>query len=202
MTTTLERPAVNAGIRKTREFSRWHEACMEHLLLESGLTITYEPLMSGKTPDLLVRAPGGAPFIIECIARLPDPEHADEMERTGCHVCNGNIGDLHANVYSRLAEALDHNELILGDLMEQGGIPEPFIAKEKAQAVVDASRKAGLDAHQLTAICEAMLWDEEELQVHRPVPKTKTARKLLRTAEKAGFDPGAVDQMAHFLQGQ
>ena len=101
-----------------------------------------------------------------------------------------------------VAEALDHNELILGELMEQGGIPEPFIAKEKAQAVVDAGRKAGLDAHQLTAICKAMLWDEEELKVHRPVPKTKNARKLLKAAGKAGFDPEAVDQMAHFLQGE
>ena len=104
MTTTLERPQAKAETREAREFSRWHETCMEHLLLQSGLTVTYEPLMSGKTPDLLVRAPGDAPFIVECIARLPDPEHADEMERTGCHVCNGNIGDLHANVYSRLNE--------------------------------------------------------------------------------------------------
>ena len=101
-----------------------------------------------------------------------------------------------------VAEALYHNELILGELMEQGGIPEPFIAKEQAQAVVDAGRKAGLDAHQLAAICEAMMWDEEELKVHRPVPKTRTARNLLKAAEKAGFDPEAVDQMAHFLQGQ
>ena len=105
-------------------------------------------------------------------------------------------------IIQAVAEAIDHNELILGELMEQGGIPEPFIAKEKAQAVVDAGRRAGLDAHQLTAICEAMLWDEEELKVHRPVPKTKHARRLLRVAEKAGFDPEAVDQMAHFLQGE
>ena len=104
MTTTLERPRVNAGPRQARDFSRWHEKCMEHLLMQSGLTVTYEPLMLGKTPDLLVRPPGNAPFVIECIARLPDPDHADEMERTGCHVCNGNIEDLHTNVYSRLDE--------------------------------------------------------------------------------------------------
>ena len=104
MTTTLERPAIQTGPRQSREFSRWHERCMEHLLLESGLTVQHEPSISGKTPDLLVKPLRGIPFVIECIARLPDPAHADEMERTGRHVCNGNIGALHANVYSRLDE--------------------------------------------------------------------------------------------------
>ena len=105
--TTLERPRGKPKRRNrtecaSREFSRWHEDTVENLLPESGLSVSREPRLPGKTPDLLVRPEGAEPFIVECIARLPDPEHAREMEEHGTHVCSGDIAGLHANVYSRL----------------------------------------------------------------------------------------------------
>ena len=88
-----------------------------------------------------------------------------------------------------VAEALDHNELILGDLMEQGGIPEPFIAKEQAQAVVDAGRKAGLDAHQLTAICEAMLVGRGRTESPPTRPKDQERAKAAQGRRKSRVRP-------------
>ena len=102
MTTTIERTETRDTCREALEFSRWHEECVTHLLVESGLQVVREPEIMGKTPDILARGPDAKPFVIECIARLPDPAHLDEMERYGHHVCNGNIDELHANVYSRL----------------------------------------------------------------------------------------------------
>ena len=102
MTTIMARPGTKTGPKQSRDFSRWHEECMEHLLTQSGLSVTREPNMAGKTPDLLVQGKAGQPFVVECIARLPDPQHAAEMDATGHHVCNGGICELHANVYSRL----------------------------------------------------------------------------------------------------
>ena len=101
MTTTAP-PRVRRKPGKSREFSFWHEQGIEHLLTSSGLDVRREPKMDGKTPDLLVTGPDGMPFVIECIARLPDPAHAQEMQLTGMHVCEGGIHSLHANVYSRL----------------------------------------------------------------------------------------------------
>ena len=90
--------------QEAKEFSDWHERCVEHLLHQSGHHVKREPLMMGKTPDLLATPPGGQPFIVECMARLQDPEHAREMAQQGWHDCDGNIRELHRNVYSRLDE--------------------------------------------------------------------------------------------------
>ena len=90
--------------QEAKEFSDWHERCVEHLLQQSGHRVKREPLMMGKTPDLLATPPGGQPFIVECMARLQDPEHAREMALKGWHNCDGNIRELHRNVYSRLDE--------------------------------------------------------------------------------------------------
>lgn len=104
MTTTIPPLAqVEARTREAREFSLWHEQCVERLFTESGALVVREPEILGKTPDLLVQPHNGTQhFVVECIARLPDPNHAAEMEERGWHLCGGNIQDLHANVYSRL----------------------------------------------------------------------------------------------------
>ena len=101
MLTTLLKPTSPLP-QEAKEFSDWHERCIEHLLQHSGHDVKREPLMMGKTPDLLAETPAGKPFVIECIARIKDPEHARETAQQGCHDCNGNIHELHRNVYSRL----------------------------------------------------------------------------------------------------
>lgn len=75
---------------------------MEQLLTNAGLQVQREPLILGKTPDLLVSRPPSHPFIVECIARLPVPSHAEEIAQYGYHFCQGNIADIHQNLYSRL----------------------------------------------------------------------------------------------------
>ena len=114
LTTTLEyRPTPQP--HEALEFSNWHERCVEHLLHKSGLEVQREPLICGKTPDLLVTPPQGNPFIVECIARLQDPSHAIELTEHGWHYCGGNIRDLHQNIYSRL----DHKATKYRDIAEQ-----------------------------------------------------------------------------------
>lgn len=102
MTTLITPAEVKQGPRKARDFSKWHERTIEGLLTHSGLNVRSEPNMDGKTPDLLATPQEGQQFVVECIARLPDPRHAAEMEQNGFHVCDGDIGSLRANIYSRL----------------------------------------------------------------------------------------------------
>ena len=99
---TVFTPRRPAQPQQALEFSQWHERCIEHLLIRSGLDVEREPLMMGKTPDLLATTPAGEQIVIECIARLQDPRHAVELTATGVHCCDGNIRELHLNIYSRL----------------------------------------------------------------------------------------------------
>ncbi len=89
---------------EVNEFSDWHERCIEHLMRQSGFQVIREPLIQGKTPDLLVIPEQNQPFIIECLARLQDPSHAMELTHNGWHFCDGNIRELHQNIYSRLEQ--------------------------------------------------------------------------------------------------
>ena len=114
MTTTLQRHTTHP--HEAREFSDWHERCIEHLLIESGSEVQREPLIRGKTPDLLVTPPQGKPIVIECIARLQDPSHAIELTEQGWHFCGGSIKELHQNVYSRLDEKATKYREIAEDL--------------------------------------------------------------------------------------
>ena len=95
-------PTVGARPQESREFSQWHEDSIEHLIRRSGHRVEREPRIDGKTPDLLVSPELGEPLIIECVARLQDPEHVRDMERHGHHICGGNIRHLHQNIYSRI----------------------------------------------------------------------------------------------------
>ena len=95
-------PRHAARPHEALEFSQWHERCIEHLLTQSGLNVQREPEILGKTPDLLATTPSGQQVIIECIARLQDPAHAMQLTETGWHCCDGNIRELHQNIYSRL----------------------------------------------------------------------------------------------------
>ena len=92
-----------ATTTESSEISEWHEQCMEWLLRRSGLTVVREPHIKGKTPDLLVTQPSGQDVIIECLAKLEDPTHAEEKRR-GPHTCGGDIKDLHGLLYSRVKE--------------------------------------------------------------------------------------------------
>ena len=112
MTTTLQRHTTHP--HEAREFSDWHERCIEHLLIESGSEVQREPLIRGKTPDLLVTPPQGKPIVIECIARLQDPSHA--ISEQSWHLCGGSIKELHQNVYSRLDEKATKYREIAEDL--------------------------------------------------------------------------------------
>ena len=126
--TTIIPNRYTAQPHEAKEFSDWHERCIEHLLDRSGLQVQREPQILGKTPDLLVTPHQGAPFIIECIARLQDPTHAIEMPEHTLHFCDGNIKELHHNVYSRL----DHKATKYRDIAEQ--TPMPYVI-----ALYDAS---------------------------------------------------------------
>lgn len=114
MTTTLQRPTTHP--HEAREFSDWHERCIEHLLIQSGSEVQREPLIRGKTPDLLATPPQGKPIVIECIARLQDPSHAIELTEQGRHFCDGSIKELHQNIYSRLDEKATKYREIVEDL--------------------------------------------------------------------------------------
>ena len=95
-TTTL------ANRTEARPFSQWHERSMEDLLFRSGLAVQREPLIDGKTPDILVTDHRGDHLIIECMARMQDPDHATELALTGCHHCDDALPDIHRNLRSRL----------------------------------------------------------------------------------------------------
>ena len=95
-------PTISPRSHEAREFSDWHERAIEHLIVHSGNTVKREPLILGKTPDLLVQPQNGSPFIVECIACLQDQTHAADLSGRGRHTCDGNIRELHQNIYSRL----------------------------------------------------------------------------------------------------
>ena len=102
MTTFTPRPPV--APQEAHAFSEWHERCIEYLLTKSGLEVEREPHMMGKTPDLMATTRNGVQIVIECIARVQDPRRTLELTDTGWSCCDGNIRDLHNNIYSRLAQ--------------------------------------------------------------------------------------------------
>ena len=54
--------------------AEWHESLIEYLCQRSGLQTTREPIIDGKTPDILVEPPKGqSKIIIECIYRQRNP---------------------------------------------------------------------------------------------------------------------------------
>ena len=91
---TTAPPIIPSRPHEAREFSDWHERAIEHLIVHSGNTVEREPLILGKTPDLLVKPQNGSPFIVECIACLQDQTHAADLAGRGRHTCDGNIRDL------------------------------------------------------------------------------------------------------------
>lgn len=96
--------ATFANRAEARPFSQWHEHSIEDLLIRSGLDVQREPLIDGKTPDILVTDQRGDHLIIECMARMQDPDHAMELALTGCHHCDDALPDIHRNLRSRLDE--------------------------------------------------------------------------------------------------
>ena len=76
---------------ESSEISEWYERCVEWLLRRSGLAVTREPRIGGKTPDLLVTQPGSPDVVIECLVKLADPAHQKELREEGVHVCGGDI---------------------------------------------------------------------------------------------------------------
>ena len=101
---TISVPRREVQPQEALEFSNWHERCIEYLFSKSGYEVKREPQIMGKTPDMLVTPQDSQPFVVECIARLQDPDHALELTETGLHVCSGNIKELHQNIYSRLEQ--------------------------------------------------------------------------------------------------
>ena len=91
-----QHPPLGSSPQEAREFSDWHESTVQHPLRNSGLDAQREPHIMRKTPDLLIHTPDGEPFVVECIARLPNPQQRDGQQ------CCDDIVNLHQNLYSRL----------------------------------------------------------------------------------------------------
>lgn len=129
--TTIER-RERLKPHEAKEFSTWHEECMEYLMQQTGASVTREPNIGGKTPDLLVTPAEGEPFVIECIARLQDEHHAHHVMSGEPHYCEGNVRELHRNIYSRV----DHKATKYRGLAEK----QPYVI-----ALFDGSCMNGLE---------------------------------------------------------